>query len=64
MSDTTNRLYEKMIHCAALNEHIGSADLAILLYVSEYNLLIMGLAETWIMTRISIYEETKVFPTY
>jgi len=64
MSDATNKLYEKIIHGAVLNEHIGSADLATLLYVSGHNLLMMGLAETWIMTRTSIYEETKVFPTY
>lgn len=64
MPDTTNGLYEEIIHCTVLNEHMGSADLATLLYVNGHNLLRMGLAETWIITRTSIYEAPKTILTY
>lgn len=53
MSNTTatNRLYEDLIHRLVLNEHIGSADVAVLFHTNEHVLLRMGLAETWMITR-------------
>lgn len=64
MSDTVNGLYEEIIHCTVLNEHIGSADLVALFFVNGHNLLRMGLAETWLITRTSGYEAPKTILTY
>ncbi|KKM07067.1 hypothetical protein LCGC14_1737610 [marine sediment metagenome] len=43
--------YEDLIHHLVVNEHIGSADVAILFHTNGHALLRMGLAETWVITR-------------
>jgi len=65
MSDTTNKLYEILIHCnrTVLNECVGSAD-AVALF-NRQTLLRMGLAETWVITRTSQeYGTSKNIPEY
>lgn len=65
MPNTTNKSYEDLIHSLVLNEHIGSADIAVLFYTNGHALLRMGLAETWIMTRTLHGNETSgIIPVY
>lgn len=67
MLDTINEVYEEMIHCAILTRYLGSVDVAVLFYINGHNghnLLRMGLAETWAITRTSVYGASKTILTY